>query len=495
MRHTLLITQELQETRVAAISDKGLQAYYVERLGEKGIFGNVYKGKVESVIPGIQAAFVNLGLDLNGFLYVSEITHRIYDYEELLEGKKIFLDKFKSEDEDITKVLKPDQDILVQVIREPIDNKGPRLTTHITLPGRYLVIMPFDEHIGISRRIKDFRQRNSLKSIISNLNLPKGLGLIVRTSAKDANKRDIIAEYKYLFKTWKKLEKKAKLSKSPSLVYEERDLILRVMRDILSDKIDKVFIDSKLEYKRCLHFLKKFGRTMVNKISYYRKSRPLFEDFGIEKEIEEIYKRKVGLECGGYILIEPTESLVAIDVNSGGYVGKKDLEDTAFLVNIQACEEIIKQIKLRDLGGIIVIDFIDMSSQNHRKQLLERIEKLLETDKAETDFWYSPKAGLVEITRQRGRRSVKSIFYQECHYCQGRGMIKSPATVGIQAVRRIKKMANSKKLTQLTVKLHPEVVDFLLAKNIVEEIKYRNKINIFLKKIPHFHIEQVEIEN
>lgn len=497
MSKTFLITVEFQGIRAGVLGKKGLEAYYVERDGEKGIFGNIYKGKVESVVPGIQAAFVNLGLDINGFLYISEITHWVREFEDILEGRKVISDKGldRKENVSITQLLKPGQEILVQVIREPINSKGPRLTTHVSLPGRYLVLMPFDKHIGISRRIKDTNQRKYLKSIIDSLSLPKNMGLIVRTSAKMAKKKDIFIEYKYLLKQWKKLEKKARVSKSPSLIFEERDLVLRVMRDMLTEEVDKVFIDSKIEYKRAQHFLKKFGRNMRKKVNYYRKTTPLFKDFGVQKEIERIYERKVDLECGGHILIESTESLVAVDVNSGGYVGKKDLENTAFLVNMQAAEEIMKQIKLRDLGGIIIIDFIDMKKSDHIKQLLQRIKSLLKSDKAETDFWYSPRVGLVEMTRQRGRRSIKSISYQECPYCQGKGMIKSPVTVAIQAVREIEKIINQKSPFELTVKLHPEVVKFLLTKNILEELKYSSKVNINLKKEPNFHLEQIEIEN
>jgi len=490
-----LISIDFHEKRVAITSVKGLESYFVEREDEKGIFGNIYKGEVESVLPGMQAAFVNLGLGTNGFLYISEVTHGIYEYEEILEGRKVIQDEFKANKGDIAinQLLKPGQEILVQIIRESISTKGPRLTTHISLPGRYLVYMPFDEHIGISKRIKEPSQRKNLKSIVENLNLPKGAGVIVRTSAKIAQKKEIVAEYKYLFKQWKKLEKKIKVSKSPCLIYEERDLVLRVMRDMLSEDINQVFIDSKVEYKRCLHFLKKFDRGMRKKINYYKNSTPLFEYFSIQKEIEKIYRRKVKLKSKGYILIESTECLVSIDVNSGGYIGKKDLEDTAYFVNMEASEEIVKQIKLRDLGGIIIIDFIDMNKSKHIRSLLQKMKELLKSEKTEVDFWYSSKAGLVEMTRRRGRRNIKSLSHQECPYCKGKGVIKSPDTVAIYVVRRIKNMIENKKPSKLTVKLHPKVAEFLLAKKIINELEYTNKINISLEKESNFHIEQVEI--
>jgi len=499
MNQTLLISTEFKETRVAVVSDRQLVDYHVERLGEKGIFGNIYKGKVEVVIPGIQAAFVNIGIGINGFLYVSEITQRTYEYEDVLEGKKVIADKVdtKKDDISINKLIRKGQDILVQIIREPINTKGPRLTTHISLPGRYVVLMPFDEHVGVSKRIEDPAKRKYLKSIISELKLPKGLGIIVRTFANNATKKEIIAEYRYLLKQWERLEKKNEASKAPSMVHEERNLVIRVMRDMLSDSVDKVFIDSRLEYKASLYFLRRFGSNMRSKLNYYKKAKSIFEDFGVQQEISNIYERKVNLKCGGYILIEPTESLVTVDVNSGGYTGTKDLENTSFFVNMQACEEIIKQIKLRDLGGIIIIDFIDMNRQTHVKQLLNKIKKLLKDDKAETDFWYSPKAGLVEMTRQRLRRSIRSLSYQECHYCDGKGMVKSPATVAIQAIRDIKNMIDKKKTSRLTVRLHPEVVDFLLDKDktLLDQLRRKNRVRVNLEKVSNFHIEQIEIKN
>ncbi len=493
-----LINVEFGETRVAVIENKELKDFHVERVSEKGIFGNIYKGKVEAVIPGMQAAFVDLGLDMNGFLYISEITHRISEYEELLEGKKIIKEKEKSKDGDITRLLKPKQEILVQIVREPINTKGPRLTTHISLPGRYLVLMPFDNHIGISKRIQDKAKRKQLRNIASKFRNDNKLGLIFRTSAENATEKELRKEYKYLFKQWQNIEKRTESETAPSLIHEERDLILRVMRDMLSENVGKIFIDSKLEYKRCSHFLKKFGNAMRKKLSYYKNSKPIFEEFSIQKQVDTIYERKVRLKSGGYILIEPTESLVSIDVNSGSYVGNKGLEDTAFSVNMQAADEITKQIKLRDLGGIIIIDFIDMTQKTHISKLLHRIKYLMESDKAELDFWYSPKAGLVEMTRQRSRKSIKSVFYQECYYCKGKGVVKSTVTVAIQSIRNIRDfIGKNNKIKKITVKLHPEVIDFLLENNkvMLDELRYKNKVEVSLKKIPEFHIEQIEIGN
>lgn len=492
MSKEFFINKEFQETRVAVKEDNRLDAYYVERKKEKGIYGNIYKGKVETVIPGMQAAFVNLGLGVNGFLHISAITQQIYQYDDFLEKDSVS----KKENENIDKLLKSGQEILVQIVREPIDTKGPQITTHVSLPGRYLVLMPFDSHIGISRRIKQYK-RKYLRSVISSFNIPKEMGLIVRTSAREAKKREIKTEYKYLIKQWKKIDKKAKASKAPSLIHEERGLILRVMRDMLSYKVNKVFIDSKVEYKRCLHFLKKFEKRLRKKVRYYKGEVPIFEKFGLQKEIKQIYERKVVLDCGGYILIEPTESLVSIDVNSGGFVGKKSLEHTAFMVNIQAADEIIKQIKLRDLGGIIIVDFIDMDKPKHISQLLGKIKRLVKEDKSEVDFWYSSKAGLVEMTRQRGRKSIKSISYQECPYCEGRGVIKSKVTVGIRAVKKIKQVIEEKSADKIMVKLHPDIVKILLSeyRKELESLEYRNKVSIILKKIPYFHFEQIEIED
>jgi ribonuclease G len=488
------------EKRVAVMGDKRIEEFYVEGPNSVNLVGNIYKGKVESVLPGIDAAFIDIGLEKNGFLYVSDVVPGSSDYEKLLNGETA--DEYVERAEkskpmpSITDVLKRGDEVLVQVVKEPIRTKGARLTTHISIPGRFLVLMPFDANIGISKRIEDRKERDRIKKILSDLKLPKEIGFIVRTAAKGASQKDFFREVRYLMRLWNDVKARSKRAKPPQLVHQEYDLILRVARDIFTSDVARLEVDSKNEFKRISRFLSIVAPQLRPRLRFYRERSPLFEKFEVEKHIDKIYERIVQLRSGGYLVFDETESLVAIDVNSGKFVRERNLEETAFKTNLEAATEIPRQLKLRDIGGIIIIDFIDMESHNHRKTVFKALETALEDDKAKTKILNISSIGLVEMTRQRMRRSVEGKSYQRCHYCSGRGTVKSSSTVALETARKLEHMlAQPTRAREIVVYLHPDVVAYLTSsgKNIIRPIERRFRKTIRVIEDSKLHVEDVKI--
>ena len=501
MPKEILISAEEQEIRMAILEKGRLEEFYVERKSRDQLMGNIYKGKVESILPGIGAAFVNLGLERNGFLYLSDVAspHYLFDEEEetLVNGERggRGADN-RSLAEKGAELLKKGEDILVQVVKEPFGRKGARLTTHITLPGRYLVAMPYNSHVGVSKRIQDPRERERLRSLLNSLRLPKDMGFIVRTVGHGKGKKEFWRDTRYLANLWHRIKVKSKRSSSPSLIHEEHDLVLRTIRDSFSGEVEKLMIDSKAEYKKALHFLKSIVPELQSKLVYYQDGTPLFKKKGIEEEIEKIYSRKVYLKSGAYIVIEKTEGLVAIDVNTGKFTGKKKQEDTAFKVNLEAAEEIARQVRLRDIGGIIVIDFIDMMMEEHRRQLFRSLVDAFRRDRAKTNILSISEIGIVEMTRQRMRQDPESVSFQSCPYCQGRGSIKSVETVAILAIREIKKFLRQMGAhSEGIVSVHPDVGIYLLKDNrrALSTLEREFNARIILCEDPKLHLEDVKI--
>ncbi len=479
MSKEILINVESQEKRVAIINNGCLEEFYLERpQGYKTIVGNIYKGKIEAVIPSIGAAFVDIGLFKKGFLYLSEIE----DSFDSLEKKEARLLEVKK-----------GQEILVQVVKESFGTKGPRLSCNIGLAGRYLVLMPQENQIGISRRIENEEERKRLRQIFSKVQLPKDVGFIVRTAACGRSKQEICRDAQFLLKLWRRIEKTIQTQKAPSIIYEEYDLILRVIRDSFTDDVSKLIIDSKSEYYRVQRFMKTFLSYLLRKVLLY-KGDDLFEAKNIERQINKIFQSKVYLKSKAYIIIEPTEGLVVIDVNSGGFKKKLKQEETAFRVNCEAAEEIARQLKLRDLGGIIVIDFIDMEKETHRRQVLNVLRQALASDRAKYDILGISKFGLVEMTRERIHNTVQTLSYQPCPYCQGSGKVKSPLTMSIYAIRELRKFLKEKPLRQVNLTLNPGVIDEILKDKMsvrLLEQRFRTKINLVSN--PALHIEDIRI--
>jgi len=497
MNKQILINIEPQEKRVALLEGNSLEEFYVERIDQPKLVGSIYKGKVAAVLPGMDAAFVELGLEKNGFLHVSDVIERPSDYDSLVEEIKELPRKTKSKGAPlkISNVLKKGDEILVQIVKEPMGTKGPRLTTHISLPGRFLVLVPYEEHIGISKKISQASERHRIKKMLEQIKVPKGVGVIVRTAAGGCSHRQLAGEISYLVKLWNTVKSKEKSTRIPSLIHQEHDLALRVVRDVFAKDVKVLMVDSKEEYKKIAHFVRFFLPTLKRRLKLYRNATPLFERYGIEKELAKIYENRIYLKRKGYIIIEQTEGLVAIDVNTGGYVGKKDLEETALATNMEAAKEIARQIRLRDMGGIIVIDFIDMESREHRQRVFNALNQALKRDKARTKVLGISSFGLVEMTRQRMRKSVESLSYKVCPYCGGRGSVKSPITMSIEAKRKLERVLKQRSKRQLVVYAHPEVIKNLLTQDrgSISYLENRFKSKIALREDPKLHVEEIKI--
>ncbi|MFH1198892.1 MAG: Rne/Rng family ribonuclease [Candidatus Omnitrophota bacterium] len=480
MPREILISIVPQEKRVAIINDGQLEEFYIERPQDKTIVGNIYKGIIDAVLPSLGAAFVDIGLVKKGFLYLSEI-------ESAFESSDTSHKPAAHSD------IKKGQEVLVQVVKESFGTKGPRLTTHIGIPGRYLVLMPKDNQVGVSRRIEEDEERKRLREVFRELKLNKDVGFIVRTAASGKSKQELGRDASFLLKLWSRVEKIILSKKAPALVYEEYDLTLRAIRDSFTEDVSKLIVDSKPEFYRIQNFMRTFLSYLSRKVELYR-GDDLFADKDAEKQIHRIFESRVYLKSKAYLIIEPTEGLVVIDVNSGGFKKKLAQEETAFKVNCEAAVEAARQLRLRDLGGIVVIDFIDMEKEGHRKEVLNILKKALNQDKAKYDILGISKFGLVEMTRERVHNTVHTLSYQSCPYCQGRGKVRSATTSSIQALKELKKFLKGKQLKQVSVSLAPAVIDEILKdKAILSQIenKFRTKINLISN--PSMHIEDVKI--
>ncbi len=495
MHKEILISTEPQEKRVAIVEDGRLEEFYVERTTTDRIVGNIFKGKVESIASGIGAAFINIGMGKNGFLYISDIVGLSEELEEDVEI--VHRRKTKPDVKRIDEEVKKGQEIMVQVTKEAFGTKGCRLTSKISLPGRYLVLMPNSSHIGISKRIEDRKERDRLRQILEDLRIPEEMGVIVRTVGEKKSKKDFIRDLKFLLKLWARIKVNFQRSSAPALLHKEHGLIFRILRDVFTDQINKLVVDSKDEFREIMHYLSQLAPHMKPRLEFYRDMEPLFEKRKIELQIEKIYDRKVELKGGGYLIIEQTESLVAIDVNSGKYVGKKDIEETVFIVNMEAAKEVARQIKLRDLGGIIVIDFIDMKFAEHRKKVFQALEEHVKADKAKTNILHISELGLIQMTRQRSRKPIESIAYQVCPYCSGKGATKSIQTMAITTIRKVKAFFNiNRNIRKIEILVHPDVASRLFNedRNSVTYLERHYRANINIKPDPSLHIEQVKIE-
>ena len=488
----ILINVEPYEKRVAITRKNTLEEFLIERSDQERLAGNIYKGVVESVVRGIGALFVNIGTGKNGFLYIDDAEGR--SSQPLLD-EEIGPDTGRRVQQRREKVKKGDE-FLVQVVKEPIGEKGPLLTTDISLPGKYLVFVPFNETIGVSKRVEDRQKRAKIKEVLEKLSLPKGSGCIARTQSLGAGPRQLQLESRYLMHLWARLQQRAQRQKAPSLVYKEYDLPMRIVRDYFEDDIAKILVDSKEEYRKIIRFAGAIQSRLRKKIFYYRGAASLYERYGIEERIEKIFHRTIFLKCGGSIVIERTEGMYAIDVNTGKFTGKKNPEETAFKTNMEAASEIARQVMLRDIGGIIVIDFIDMPNRNYRKDVYSVLEEAFKRDKAKINILPISRIGLVEMTRQRVRKSLESVSFRHCPYCNGMGRVKTPATIAIGAVRRLQSLAREKTSRQITLAAHPDVIAHLEASfvNVLRFLERRTRKKIITKSDPKLHVEDVYFE-
>jgi len=493
MANELIINATPHETRVTLLEDKVLAEIYIERTKDRGIVGNIYKGKVVKVLPGMQAAFVDVGLEKAAFLYVSDVYGRVEDYEEIgFQGEEI--PTVVSPTLPIEELLSEGQEILVQVSKEPLGTKGTRITSHISLPGRYLVFMPTVDHVGISRRIKEEKERRRLRETVLGMKPPSS-GFIVRTASEGVAPEEIRNDMEFLLRLWANIQKKRENSSAPSLIHSDLTMVLRVIRDILSSQVNRIIIDSKEEYDNIISFITSYMPKEKYEITLYEKKEPIFDAYGIEMEIDKILGRKVWLKSGGYIVIDISEALVAIDVNTGRYVGKRNLDDTILKTNLEAAKEIAYQLRLRNIGGIIIIDFIDMEREGDREKVYQVLEEAIKKDRQKTNIFKISELGLVEMTRKRTRENMTRTLGETCPYCEGSGLIKSKTTICYDIFRQIERSASELGGHSIVVEVNSEIAGLLYEeeRSGVEELERRLKKKIAVKGKSGFHQEQYNI--
>ncbi|MFH1305879.1 MAG: Rne/Rng family ribonuclease [Candidatus Omnitrophota bacterium] len=496
----ILINVGPVEKRIAVVENGALVDFFMERKSREHYAGSIYKGRVKSILPGIEAAFVDIGLEKNGFLHVSDVLDKSSAFRALLPGEDVPVVKTERRKRapGIKEILKTGEEIMVQVVKEAIGTKGPRLTTYVSLPGRFIVLTPHDDNIGISRRITDKAERRRIRDIFDKLKLPDKIGCIVRTVAEKRTEKELQNEIKYLLNLWKRIKMRSDRQAAPITVYEEYGIVLRIVRDVFTEDVTQLLVDSREEYARINKFLNAFMPSLRKKVKLYDGKEPLFQKHNLDKKIDEIFERKVTLKSGGHLVIEQTEGVVVIDVNTGSFVGRKNLEETAYKTNMEAAEEIPRQLLLRDIGGIIIIDFIDMDSRDHRDRLFNLLQQKLHADKARINLHPISPFGVVEMTRQRMRKSLEGSSHVECPYCGGKGMIKSVETIAIEAVRRTDRIIaeSTRKRKHVRVTLHPDVHAALVSDQarMLSEIQRKYRCKIELKEDGTLHIEDVIID-
>jgi ribonuclease G len=486
MKREILISATPQETRVAIIEDDVLVELMVDRPDAERIVGDIYLGQVQAVLPGIQAAFVDIGTDKAAFLHVSDVVKDSLDED----------DEDVDEDDDgrqkdrryapIQDLIQKGERVLVQVSKEPISTKGPRVTTHISMPGRFLVYMPGSRHIGVSRKIETREERSRLRTLAKET-VPDGEGgVIIRTVGEELTREIFQREFKTLNDTWKKIQRRAKASKAPALIHGEAKLTSGVIRDVFTQKVDALIIDSKEVHKEVKLYLEGVDPDLMSRVHLYLDPVPLFDKYGIEDAIREAFQRRVELPSGGYIIIEPTEALVSIDVNTGRYTGKKDPEKTILRTNVDAAREIARQLRLRDIGGIIVCDFIDMETRANQDRVLNELRQYLSRDRARTRAFQVSELGLVEMTRQRVRPSLYQSMTQPCADCGGSGRVFKPEVVIRRIERSIRRVAIQRSEKAVTIRVHPQVALYLLEEEprLLKQLEQHLKLDLDVRDDP-----------
>lgn len=514
MSAELIINSNFYETRVALVENGQVAELYIERSSDRGIAGNIYRGRVVRVLPGMQAAFVDIDLDKAAFLYVSDVHRPMGELDQLFlnsceaEGEAAReevvlpegemqegLDAQQSEIEvPIEDRLQEGQEILVQVAKEPIGTKGARITTHITLPGRNLVFMPTMDHVGVSRRIENEKERKRLRELMCEIK-PPHCGFIVRTAAEGVELEKLRAEMDFLVKLWAGIQRKAESAPVPSLVYRELDITLRAVRDLLTKEVDRLVIDSEDDYRKIVTFIETFLPSLNSAVELYEGNEPIFDAYGIEMEVQRALSKKIWLKSGGYIVIETTEALTAIDVNTGRYVGKRNLEETILKTNLEAVKEIAYQLRLRNIGGIIIIDFIDMEKESNREKVFNALKEAMRRDKSKTNILRMSELGLIEMTRKRTKESIGRVLCEPCFYCEGDGHLKSKQTICYEIFRELERDRREYFGRNVLLMVHPEVAarfcdEERVALEHTEELLHAR---ISVKAEPGFHLEQYEI--
>jgi len=531
MRNEIIINATANEIRIAITEDKRLAELYVETPEKERMVGDIYLGRVAKVMHGIRAAFIDLGLKQDAFLHFSDIGSTFSDYASLVgeEDADVDLDEDGDDENQGSAVpgdqalqkdevrptppkppplpaenqrgygrpqqpipdLKSGQDIIVQVTKEPVGRKGVRVTSEVSLPGRFLVLMPFDGHIGVSKRIQNFKEKRRLRRIVRGI-LPRGFGVIIRTVAQEQDEESLKQDLENLVATWREIEKSIKQEKPPALLYKDMATTSSVIRDLFSDSVDRVVIDSKKLYKEIRAYVKGVSPDLIDKIEHYKEREPIFDAFGIEKEIVTVLSRKVWLKSGGYIIIEQTEAMVVIDVNSGRYAAKREQELNSLRTNLESSREICRQLRLRDIGGIIVIDFIDLDDEKNKKKVYDELRKEFRKDRAKVTVLPMTEIGLVQITRQRIRQNILHSFSEPCPVCGGGGLVESKSSVVNHIERWIRRFKSETHELRLVLTVHPSIAIYLREGSISRHLKmmFKYRIVLQLKQNPRSPISE-----
>ncbi|MBI5821247.1 MAG: Rne/Rng family ribonuclease [Verrucomicrobia bacterium] len=505
----IIINAEPLETRVAVMENNQLEELSVERTTEERLVGSIFKGRIKNLENGLKAAFVDIGGEKNGFLHYWDIMPAALDssIEAVDRGAKRREPQRRITQKDIPNLYPAGSEIVVQVTKGPISTKGPRLTTSISLPGRYLVLMPFSDQSGISRKIEDDRERQRLRKILRSLSIPEGMGVIIRTVGEGQKQRYFVRDLHLLLTAWHQVEENIKSKPAPSCVYQEPDLIERTVRDFLTEDISKIIVDNEKQADRIRDMIGQISRRSRSKVKNYTDPEPIFEKTGVEKQIEQAFRRQVWLKCGGYIVIDETEALISIDVNTGRHKPGRDQEQTILHTNLEAAAEACRQLRLRNIGGLVVVDFIDMKNRKHQHQVYQKMREGVRRDRAKTHILPISQLGLLEMTRQRQTESVISSTFEDCPYCKGRGMVKSALSMSVEIQRKISEVLRRHRPAQfdpenppdiqLCVFVHPDVLQRLRSQDehlLIElEKKFYGKLSF--RADPAFHLEQFKIVN
>ncbi len=487
------------ETRVAVLDNGTVTELYVDRAKHQDFVGNIYKGKVVKVLPGMQAAFIDIGLERAAFIHVSDLStdtepgDTLVDSDEDEKGSEVPRPR-RQTTRPIEQLLEEGQELMVQISKGPIGTKGPRVTTYVSLPGRYLVFMPNVEHVGVSRRIPKDEERARLKEIMKRLRRP-GYGYIVRTVSEGVKEEELRSDVEFLNVLWQDVVKKREQFAAPCLLHSDLTLTFRVVRDLFTKKVDRLVIDSKQEYEAVKDFVQRFLPEQLSRVHYYDKGESLFDHLGIEMEIARAMNRKVWLKSGGHIVIDHTEAMTVIDVNTGRYVGKRDQEETILKNNLESVKEIAAQIKLRGIGGLIIIDFIDMEREKNREKVYQALVDAMSSDKARTRISRISDLGLIELSRERVREDILRTLSEPCHYCEGRGYTKSPRTVAYEIFREIRRIGKSSEERTIVIGAHPHVSSLLLDEEHqgIEELERESNLTIVVKPDSGLHLEQFDL--
>lgn len=479
----ILISIDDIENRVAILEDGKLMEILIGR--EEQQIGSIYKGKVANVLPGMQAAFIDIGRDKNAFLCVDDAVNKIRFEEEIEDFRRL----------SIKDILKVGQEILVQIVKESMGTKGARVTSQITLPGRFLVLIPSASYVGVSRRIESEEERDRLKKLIEEIR-PEKFGVIIRTAAENKTIEELSKDLEFLFKLWTKIQKTASEKKAPAVVHSELAMVYKVIRDVFTQDVDRLLIDSQAEYEKILELADMIAPHLKDRIHLYTDTSPLFSSYGIESEIDRALRRKVWLESGGYIIIDKLEALTAIDVNTGKYIGRNSLSDTILRTNLEAAEEITRQIRLRDIGGILILDFIDMERQEDREKVIKALSDALKRDRTKTHIVGMTELGLIQMTRKRVNKDLDEILRKQCPYCGGKGRVLSEETICIKARREILNVTEDARVEAILITVHPQIGMKLLGWE-GEDLEHLEELigkPIYLRVDPMMHIERIDIE-